>query len=303
MIINPLHSGSLWRFVFTLHCLKCRWPVLPRSHQTSASVRAEWRAKPPLHIFQDRNLRGLNTVRQSGVKELLTAPCMRSRILCVAGRMSPPGQPSRFNRFCLESLLSSLRRIDFHPPELPHQFKTKGQKWSFLLHTSFVAPVLPAVKALLHIYSLLVYTPAWAGKVLWWSQRICSPSVYFNILLLLLLFHSGIKRGKTAEGEDAAKCGNLRFDTISEDVPEQNPHTLRRCYDIYFRMSNMHENISVPCSWERRQHVMLTSPFSYSLSWRNIRRCRGSKIATPPSQNWVSTVTVFRANRVTQLLL
>lgn len=89
-----------------------------------------------------------------------------------------------------------------------------------------------------------------SGKVLSWSQRICSLSVYFKIvllLLLLLLLHTGTEKGKTAEGEDAAKCGTLRSDAIAEDVHKRNLWTLYRCFAIYLMMSAMCENILLCC--------------------------------------------------------
>lgn len=97
-----------------------------------------------------------------------------------------------------------------------------------------------------------------SGKVLSWSQRICSLSVYFKIvllLLLLLLLHTGTEKGKTAEGEDTAKCGTLRSDAIAEDVYKRNPWTLYRCFAIYLMMSAMSENILLCCREKRHSKV------------------------------------------------
>lgn len=62
---NRVCSGSLWNLIyfFEIHCLKCRWLVLPKSHQTSSSACAEHKAKFLLHIFH-WNLSGLNSVNR-----------------------------------------------------------------------------------------------------------------------------------------------------------------------------------------------------------------------------------------------
>lgn len=77
-------------------------------------------------------------------------------------------------------------------------------------------------------------------------------------------------------------------------IDAKTAHTVQmHVFNIYFQTSNTHKNIMLPCSWKWRQRVMLTTPLTYSLSWRIIHHCWWSKIAPLLRQDWVSSVRMF----------
>lgn len=128
-----------------------------------------------------------------------------------------------------------------------------------------------------------------SGKVFRWSQCTYSLSVYFNVVLLLIW----TKRGKTVEYKGAANGGNLWFESVGTCWCQNCTHCTDARFNIYFQTSNACKNIMLPCSWKWRQRVMLTTPLTYSLSWRIIHHCWWSKIATLLRQDWVSSVRMF----------
>lgn len=210
-------------YFFSFHCLKCRWLDLPNSHQTSVSACAEHKAKFCPHIFH-WNLSGLNTVN-GGATVSHNTLCRRLNV--TLRRCRRPAQlRAELQRFwaCWALEDGHVSVHSSHCIILNTVQKSKAEhihKHSLFFFAS-------------HIYSSLVYTPSWVGKVMSWSQRICSLSVYFKLVLLSLSLSSS---SSTLEQRRARQLKAKTLPSVKLCGPKWSPRmctsgTRAHCTDV-----------------------------------------------------------------------